>query len=106
VAVIGAALLIAAFRRRALLEIRLIAIGSAIGLAAIDVIYVSLARIPPVYLLDALGEIGLAAWWVMEWRHKALLHAEARVDTPQIDGDIVGRAYKVGGGHTNIGGEP
>ena len=63
VAVIGAALLLAARRRRLDGPIVFLAAGSALGLAAIDVVYVLGGRIPPVYLLDAAAEIVLVGAW-------------------------------------------
>jgi hypothetical protein len=46
-------------------EIVLLGAGSALSLAAIDVVYVSLGRISSIYLLDAVAEIGLAVAWVL-----------------------------------------
>lgn len=63
VTVIGAVLLLAARRRRISPEIALLAAGSALGLASIDVIYVLSGVIAPIYLLDAFAEVGLAAAW-------------------------------------------
>jgi NADH:ubiquinone oxidoreductase subunit K len=65
IAVIGFALLVAAFRRQTGAEVRTLAIGSALGLAAIDVIYVTLGVIPPVYLLDAVAEGVLITGWML-----------------------------------------
>src|SRR5438067_835911 len=45
-------------------EIATLAVGSALGLAGIDVVYVAKRRIGPVYLLDALAEILLAGAWL------------------------------------------
>lgn len=43
----------------------LLGTGSALGLGAIDVVYVHRRQISRVYLLDALAELALlAAWWV------------------------------------------
>ncbi|MGE3499230.1 MAG: hypothetical protein AB7N53_15190, partial [Candidatus Binatia bacterium] len=70
VAVIGLTLL-AAIRTHTLaaLPIALLAIGSAAGPMVIDVVYASLGRIPPVYLLDAALEVGLISWWLIAlWR--------------------------------------
>jgi hypothetical protein len=50
-------------RRNFSIEITLLAIGSALGLAAIDVIYVLSGTISPIYLADAAAEIGLAGGW-------------------------------------------
>jgi hypothetical protein len=63
VGVIGASLMLAARRKAVSSEARLLATGSAAGLAFIDVIYVANARISPVYLLDAAGEIALLKMW-------------------------------------------
>ena len=64
---IGAVLIVAALRRRITPEILLLAVTSALGLAAIDVIYVSRGRISPVYLLDAAAELILVALWAFAW---------------------------------------
>lgn len=63
VGVIGGVLGLAGWRRRVTPEVRLLAVGSALGLAAIDVVYVAKGTISKVYLLDAVAEIGLAAAW-------------------------------------------
>jgi hypothetical protein len=68
VTVIGAVLLLAARRRRVTDEIVLLAVGSALGLAAIDVIYALSGRISAVYLADAVAEIGLALLWLVARR--------------------------------------
>jgi hypothetical protein len=59
----GAAIGSAAAKRRVTPEIALVGAGCAATLAAIDIVYVSRGRIPPVYLLDAAAEIGLVAAW-------------------------------------------
>ena len=61
VTTIGGALLVAASRRRISPEARVLAAGSAIGLAAIDVYYVAKRRIAPIDLLDALTELALVS---------------------------------------------
>jgi hypothetical protein len=61
---VGAALLAAAWRRRASPEITVLAIGAAIGLAAIDVIYVARQVIGPIYLVDAAIEAVFLAGWL------------------------------------------
>jgi len=68
VTVIGAVLLLAARRRRVTDEIVLLAVGSALGLAAIDLIYALSGRISAVYLADAVAEIGLALLWLVARR--------------------------------------
>jgi len=47
-------------------ETTTLAVGCAAGLLAIDVIYVTAAVIPPVYLIDAAAEVGLLLWWVWD----------------------------------------
>ena len=68
VTVIGAVLLLAGRRRLVTDEIVLLAVGSALGLAAIDVIYAVSGRISAVYLADAVVEVGLALLWLVAWR--------------------------------------
>jgi hypothetical protein len=63
VTVIGATLLVAVRQRRLDAPIVLLAVGSALGLASIDIVYVLAGRILPIYLLDAVAEIALAALW-------------------------------------------
>ncbi len=71
VIVIGGALGLASTRRSTGPEIPVLAVGSAVGLTAIDVIYVAKRRIAPIYLLDALGEIVLILGWVLAWRRRS-----------------------------------
>ena len=59
--VIGAAVLLAWRRNRLLPETAVVAIGAALGFAVIDVVYSLGGRISPVYLLDAVAELALAA---------------------------------------------
>jgi hypothetical protein len=68
VMVIGAVLLSAARRRRVTDEIILLAAGSALGLATIDLVYALSGRISAVYLVDALVEIGLVVLWMLARR--------------------------------------
>ena len=65
VGVIGGVLLLAAGRRRLTPELRLLAGGSAAGLAAIDVVFVARRRIRPIYLGDASVNVALAAGWAI-----------------------------------------
>jgi hypothetical protein len=60
---IGVAIGMASWRGSREPEIPALAIGSAAGLAAIDIVYVARGRISPVYLLDASAEIALIAGW-------------------------------------------
>ena len=68
VATTGVALAVASRRRRFPPELVLLAAGNAVVLAAVDVVYVAKRRISPVYLLDALPEVALAAGWAIVWR--------------------------------------
>ena len=43
---------------------RTLAIGSAAGLAAVDVVFVARRRISPIYLADAVAELGIVAGWL------------------------------------------
>jgi hypothetical protein len=70
VTVIGAVLVTAARRQQVGTETVLLAVGSALGLATIDVIYVLSGTISPVYLADAAAEIGLSAMWALAWRRR------------------------------------
>jgi hypothetical protein len=63
VGVIGSALGVAAWRGRPAAETDVLAVGSAVSLAAIDVVYVARRRISPVYLLDAAVQAALLAAW-------------------------------------------
>jgi hypothetical protein len=70
----GLALLVAAWRGRVSAEIVTLAVGMAVGLTAIDVIYVSREVISPIYLVDAAAECVLLAGWSLT----ALLAATPR----------------------------
>jgi len=63
VAVIGAVVALAGWRRRVQPEPALLAAGSAAGLAAIDSVYATRGRISKIYLLDAVVEVALVAAW-------------------------------------------
>lgn len=52
-----------AWRRRVTSDLALLALGQALVLAAIDIVYVSQHRISTIYLLDAAAEIALVALW-------------------------------------------
>ena len=60
VLVSGLVIFLAALRKAVTMEILLLAAGSALGLCAIDIIYVAVGRIRPIYLADATAEIILA----------------------------------------------
>jgi hypothetical protein len=63
VGVIGAVLLGAARSRRITREIVLLAVGSALGLAMIDLVYAR--HFSPVYLADAAAELCLVLFWAI-----------------------------------------
>lgn len=65
IGVVGASLVVGARRGRVGPETRALAVGSAAALGAVDVIYVAVGRIPPVYLLDAVVEAGIVAAWAV-----------------------------------------
>lgn len=68
VTVAGTALLLAGVRRRVGAEAVVLAVGSAAGLSAIDLTYVLRRRVSPIYILDAVTEIGLIGAWALAWR--------------------------------------
>ena len=79
VTVIGVAISAAGWRGRTSLETWLLALGSAAALTAIDVIYVALGTIPPIYLVDAAAEAILVALLAVNYRRRKKLpnaHAE------------------------------
>ena len=63
--VIGAILLYAGVNDQVTAAIFFLGIGSAAGLTAIEIIYVSKKVILPIYLLDAVIEILLIIWWIL-----------------------------------------
>ncbi len=63
-AAIGGTLLSAAWRSNITPEIRGLAIGSALSFAAIDLWYGAKRRISPIYLADAVVEIGIVGAWM------------------------------------------
>ncbi|HLJ67494.1 MAG TPA: hypothetical protein VKX16_09045 [Chloroflexota bacterium] len=64
IGVIGAVLAVAGVRRRVTPELPLLGIGAAASLAGIDLVYVRRRVILPIYLLDAVAEIGLIGLWL------------------------------------------
>jgi hypothetical protein len=63
VTAVGVTLLVGAWRRRESFELIVLAVTSAIGLTAIDFIYVAREAIPPIYLADAAAELVLLGGW-------------------------------------------
>ena|SRR5215208_2521140 len=64
-AVIGAVLIVAQVNAEINTSIILLAIGSALGLAIVEFIYVAKRVISPIYLADAVAELILIGWWVL-----------------------------------------
>ncbi len=62
--VVALVLLTAAWRRTRTLEVVLLAAGSALALTGVDVVFVSLEVIPPIYLVDAASEVPLILGWL------------------------------------------
>jgi len=62
--VIGAALIVAGSRGELVPSMVVLAIGTAAGLAVIEVIYAKKRIISPIYLLDAVAELLFIAWWI------------------------------------------
>ena len=72
VAAIGAGLLLSAARGSQVFELALIAVLAAIGLAAIDIIYVTRGVIAKIYLADAaLEAIFIVAWAIFSLKLNA-----------------------------------
>ena len=65
-AVIGAILAFAYFNGQINLAIVFVAIGSALSLATVEFTYVAKRVISPIYLADAILELILIAWWVLD----------------------------------------
>jgi hypothetical protein len=63
VAVVGGVLLLGYRSRRLTDELIVLAVGCALGLAAIDLVYSLSGRISAVYLADAVAEVGFAGLW-------------------------------------------
>jgi hypothetical protein len=66
VTAIGASLLTVGRQREKSAAVPVLAVGSALGLAAIDCVYVARGVIAPIYLADAVTELGLAAAWMWD----------------------------------------
>jgi hypothetical protein len=67
VAVVGAVLILAGVRGVVPPEVPALAVGSATGLAAIDLWYVGRRVIARIYLLDAVAEAILVGLWAFAW---------------------------------------
>ena len=64
-AVIGAALIFAQVNGEINTSLIILAIGSALSLVLIEVIYVARRVISPIYLGDAAVELVLIGWWIL-----------------------------------------
>lgn len=67
IAVIGATLIASVVTNRISREAAILAIGSALVLAAIDTIFVFRGVISGIYLVDAAAEVALVVWWTMTY---------------------------------------
>jgi ABC-type cobalamin transport system permease subunit len=67
-AVSGLVIGLAGWRNRLTLEIGLLAVGNAIVLATVDLVYTLPGQIAPIYLLDAAVESALVALWLISLR--------------------------------------
>jgi len=65
---IGAVLTLAYFNAEVNSSIVLLAIGSTLNLAVVEFIYVAKRVICPIYLADAVIELFLIAWWILDLR--------------------------------------
>jgi hypothetical protein len=64
VTVVGAAVTTAGIRKRITPETRMLAMGSSLSLAVIDLVYTRRRRISKIYLLDAFAELSLVFLWL------------------------------------------
>ena len=64
-AVIGVVLIVAQINAEINTSIIILAIGSALSLALVEVIYVAKRVISPIYLGDAIIELILIGWWIL-----------------------------------------
>ncbi len=68
IAVLGGTLLASGLRDAPSRDLATVALGSAVALTAVDVIYVAQGRISRIYLLDAAVESALIAGWIVALR--------------------------------------
>ena len=80
VTVIGGTLGLASRSRRVTPELRFLAAGAALSLAAVEAVYLSKRRIKSVYLLDVVPQLAIAGGWMLdEWRSRT---RSAEVESP------------------------
>jgi hypothetical protein len=77
--VVGGALCLAAYRRQGSPEVLFLAFGSGLGLTAVD-IHLLFSGLSFLYLLDAVLQLGLVAFWVYGW--KTAKDARAATEAP------------------------
>jgi heme O synthase-like polyprenyltransferase len=65
VVAVGATLLVAAVRRVHPIEVVVVAVGSALALGAVDLVFVPRGVIPPIYLVDAALEGAFVLGWAI-----------------------------------------
>jgi hypothetical protein len=80
IAVVGSVLLLAARTGRVTPEVSLLAVGSAVGLAAIDIIFVTRGVIAPIYLAKTAPEPVLVVSW--------LVAGSLRASSPEWQGGL------------------
>jgi hypothetical protein len=64
-AVIGLVLIVAQVNGEVNMSIIVLAIGSGLGLALVEFVYVTKRVISPIYLADAFAELVFIAWWAI-----------------------------------------
>ena len=67
IAVIGATLITSVVRSRISRETAILAVGSALVLAGIDLVFVFRGVLSGIYLVDAAAEVALVVWWTMTY---------------------------------------
>lgn len=65
IAVSGLVFILAATSRRITFEILVLGLGQAFALGFVDIFFVTVGRVPPVYLLDAAAECFLMILWLL-----------------------------------------
>ncbi|MFN3405603.1 MAG: hypothetical protein ACK40G_16010 [Cytophagaceae bacterium] len=70
---IGLPLIFALIRKMITLELAILAVSAAVGLAAIDIYYSFNGIISPIYLADAAVQIGIAGIWVICFKEEKQL---------------------------------
>jgi len=68
VLVIGATLLVAAYRKQNTPEVFCLALGCAGIFAGLDLYFIVSGQVSPIYLVDVVIELGLLALWLSVWR--------------------------------------